>query len=640
MSGYDASIRVNTKVDNSDLGELQKDFNKLEKKLDNLYQKGEKLEALGVDKQSRQWKALVYDVAQTEMALADVEERLKTVNTLNAQKGFGKATESAKKLFKVVNDGSKKSNGLLATMSSRLKGIALSLLVFNWITKGFNAMVQAMKAGFQNLAQYSSDYNKAMSELKSEAAQLKNGLAASLEPIVTTMIPYLSRMISWLNRTIETMGQFLAAMQGKSVYTRAKKQAIDYAKSLNNVSKAAKGALASFDQLNVLNSKEESGDTGGEKVGADAFEEASINPEIYTTLEKVKEVMKIIKPLAIAIGVALLAWKIASFLSGLGVAATAVSTIYSIILAIAGMVMVVASYFNMWQDDVDWEGIIGYVAGLTLAVTGLYKLFGPTAAGIAMIVAGVAGFALALKDMTENGMNAQNMTLLLISTVGILAGVFMAFGSTAAVVVGGIMAAISAIAAMVAMAGNGKEAINALRSVCSNFAQFFKKIFAGDIEGALDSLKNAGKDLANVLVITVESIINCIIKGLNWLIDKINSISFDVPDWVPGIGGSKLSPNISRINEVNLPRLAEGAVIQGGKPFVAILGDQRAGQTNIETPLATMVDAFKQAMSESGKDMGGNYTFVAQLDGRTILKETVRLDQMHYKATGKSLFQH
>lgn len=640
MSGYDASIRVDTKVDNSDLGELQKDFNKLEKKLDNLYQKGEKLEALGVDKQSRQWKALVYDVAQTEMALADVEERLKTVNTLNEQKGFGKATESAKKLFKVVNDGSKKSNGLLATMSSRLKGIALSLLVFNWITKGFNAMVQAMKAGFQNLAQYSSDYNKAMSELKSETAQLKNGLAASLEPIVTTMIPYLSRMISWLNRAIETMGQFLAAMQGKSVYTRAKKQAIDYAKSLNSVSKAAKGALASFDQLNVLNSKEESGGTGGEKIGSDAFEEAKINPEIYTALEKVREIMEIIKPLAIAIGVALLAWEIASFLSGLGVAATAVSTIYSIILAIGGMVIAVASYFNMWQDDVDWEGIIGYVAGLTLAITGLYKLFGPVAAGIATIVAGVAGFALALKDMTENGMNAQNMTLLLISTVGILAGVFMAFGSTAAVVVGGIMAAISAIAAMVAMAGNGKEAINALRGVCSNFAQFFKKIFAGDIEGALDSLKNAGKDLANVLVITVESIINCIIKGLNWLIDKINSISFDVPDWVPGIGGSKLSPNISRINEVNLPRLAEGAVIQGGKPFAAILGDQRAGQTNIETPIATMVDAFKQAMSESGNGSGGNYTFVAQLDGRTIFKETIRQEQMYFDATGESAFQH
>ena len=72
---------------------------------------------------------------------------------------------------------------------------------------------------------------------------------------------------------------------------------------------------------------------------------------------------------------------------------------------------------------------------------------------------------------------------------------------------------------------------------------------------------------------------------------------------------------------------------------MAILGDQPSGQTNIETPLATMVDAFKQAMSETG-GTGGSYTFVAQLDGRTIFKETVRQDQMQYKATGKGAFQH
>ena len=30
MANYDASVRVNTKVNNSDLGKLQKDFDKLE----------------------------------------------------------------------------------------------------------------------------------------------------------------------------------------------------------------------------------------------------------------------------------------------------------------------------------------------------------------------------------------------------------------------------------------------------------------------------------------------------------------------------------------------------------------------------------------------------------------------------------
>ena len=33
---------------------------------------------------------------------------------------------------------------------------------------------------------------------------------------------------------------------------------------------------------------------------------------------------------------------------------------------------------------------------------------------------------------------------------------------------------------------------------------------------------------------------------------------------------------------------------------MAILGDQPSGQTNIEAPLPTIVDAFKQAISEMG----------------------------------------
>ena len=143
MADYDASIRVNTKVDNSDLGQLQKDFDKLERKLEELHKKGDKFEALGVNKQSKQWQALRYDVAQTENALEDARERIQEINELNTGKpesGFSIVRNAANGLFKTIKKGTKQSNGLLVTMGSRLKGIALSLLVFNWISKGFNAM--------------------------------------------------------------------------------------------------------------------------------------------------------------------------------------------------------------------------------------------------------------------------------------------------------------------------------------------------------------------------------------------------------------------------------------------------------------------------------------------------------------------
>ena len=615
MAGYDASIRVNTKVDNSDLGKLQKEFDSINTKLDKLYEKGEKLEALGVDKQGKQWQSLRYDVAQYEAALFDVEERIKEVNGLKTEdsaNGFSKLENSSKKCFRAIQSGTNKSNGLLKTMASRLKGITLSLFVFNWITKGFNAMVSAMKEGFRNLAQYSADYNKSMSDLKSQTAQLKNGLAAAFEPIANMVIPYITQLVSWLNMATDAMSKFLAIIQGKNSYTRARKQMIDYAKSIDTASKSAKSALAPFDDLNVLSKSESaSGNASGELTGSDAFETVQITDEDIKMFDLVKDKLQEILGILLLVGAAMAVFGVGGPLA----------SFVGVLLTIIGLLQFIISYMDAWANGISFDNLHGMLLGLLSVITGIYLLFGPMAAGLALIVGGIALVVLAIKDMIDNGVNAQNCITLAIGLVASLVGIFIVFGGTAAVVVGAIVSVISIFAALISAAGNGEEAIATLKSMFKNFADFFKKIFAGDIEGALDSIKAAGKDFVNIVIIAVESLINCIIKGLNWLIDKINSISFDVPDWVPGIGGKTMGFNIPNINEVDLPRLKDGMVIQGGAPFAAILGDQRFGQTNIETPLPTMVEAFKQALSDmGGLNSGYNGPLYLQIDGKTFAK--------------------
>lgn len=578
--------------------------------------------------------------------LAYAERNLSALNTRQAElmqkqgytaEGFEKAGKSAQKAFSTASNGVKKTNGLIGTLLQRLKGIALSLLVFNWITKGFNTMVSAMKEGFQNLARYSKDYNAQMSALKSSCSQFKNSLAAAFEPIVNMAIPYLVKLINWLIKAADAIAQFMAILQGKSTYTRAKKQNIDYAKSLDTTTKSAKKALAAFDELNVLS--EQGGTTagGGELTGKDAFEEASVNPKMVEMLEKAKKLMEIIKPLAIFIGFVLLAWRISGLLKDLEELSPYLIKAVGIVMLIAGAALMVYNYVKMWKNGVDWEGIVGYVAGLALAVVGLLILFGPIAAGIGLIVGGAAGLILALKDITENGINAQNMTLLLISAGAILAGVFITLGGAATVVVGAVMAVIAAIAGVVAWAGNGEEALATLQDMLGKLGDFVKNVFTGDWKSAFEAIVGFAKDATNMGNIIAESFANGFIKAINAIIDAINSISIDIPDWVPVFGGKKWDgPNIPNWNaQVSLPRLANGAVIQGGKPFAAILGDQSRGQTNIETPLATMIEAFKQAQAENG---GGNYTFVAQLDGREIFRETVRQDRMYQNTHGQSAF--
>lgn len=578
--------------------------------------------------------------------LAYAERNLSALNTRQAElmqkqgytaEGFEKAGKSAQKAFSTASNGVKKTNGLIGTLLQRLKGIALSLLVFNWITKGFNTMVSAMKEGFQNLARYSKDYNAQMSALKSSCSQFKNSLAAAFEPIVNMAIPYLVKLINWLIKAADAIAQFMAILQGKSTYTRAKKQNIDYAKSLDTTTKSAKKALAAFDELNVLS--EQGGTTagGGELTGKDAFEEASVNPKMVEMLEKAKKLMEIIKPLAIFIGFVLLAWRISGLLKDLEELSPYLIKAVGIVMLIAGAALMVYNYVKMWKNGVDWEGIVGYVAGLALAVVGLLILFGPIAAGIGLIVGGAAGLILALKDITENGINAQNMTLLLISAGAILAGVFITLGGAATVVVGAVMAVIAAIAGVVAWAGNGEEALATLQDMLGKLGDFVKNVFTGDWKSAFEAIVGFAKDAVNMGNIIAESFANGFIKAINFIIDAINSLSIDIPDWVPfGWGGKKWSPNIPNWNaQVSLPRLANGAVIQGGKPFAAILGDQPRGQTNIEAPLATIMEAFKQAQRENG---GGTYTFVAKLNEREIFRETVRQDRMYKNTHGQSAF--
>lgn len=103
-----------------------------------------------------------------------------------------------------------------------------------------------------------------------------------------------------------------------------------------------------------------------------------------------------------------------------------------------------------------------------------------------------------------------------------------------------------------------------------------------------------------------ESVVNIVIKGINWLITQLNKIHFTVPDWVPGLGGEYFGVNIPLIPEQHfsrIPALAKGAVIPPNREFLAVLGDQKSG-TNIETPLDTMVGAFRQALAQDG--YGGN----------------------------------
>lgn len=129
-----------------------------------------------------------------------------------------------------------------------------------------------------------------------------------------------------------------------------------------------------------------------------------------------------------------------------------------------------------------------------------------------------------------------------------------------------------------------------------------------------EGIWGAIKSVINTILGGVESMVNGVITALNRMISALNNLSFDVPDWVPGIGGETFGLDIPTVDKVHLPRLASGTVVppRAGE-FAAILGDNKR-ETEVVSPLSTMKQALMEALAESGMS-GGSQQVVIRFEG-------------------------
>ncbi len=277
-------IRVNATVSNQEIVDL------LERRRQ-LISEIKDMEAAGVGLGYQQYEDANRELEEVNGKIKEYRKNLGSV-----PEKFNKMRKSANKAFTAVAQGTKKSSGLLSNFTSRLKGIALSLLIFNWISKGFNAMISGMKKGFENFAGYSDSYAQNIQNMKNAMSTLGNQFAAAFAPIVQMVIPWLTQLINTLSKAMTYVSQFFAVLGGKSTFTKAKQVQDEYNKSLGGTAKAAdkaRGALAKFDDLDVLEKQEDTSGGGGDSdnTGEDMFEEAPIESQFEELAEKAKEVL-------------------------------------------------------------------------------------------------------------------------------------------------------------------------------------------------------------------------------------------------------------------------------------------------------------------------------------------------------------
>lgn len=139
---------------------------------------------------------------------------------------------------------------------------------------------------------------------------------------------------------------------------------------------------------------------------------------------------------------------------------------------------------------------------------------------------------------------------------------------------------------------------------------FMRNVFEGNWDAAWqavsstvssiwDVITNSIKTAINNIIGFVNAMITAIVSALNAVIDAMNSISFDVPDGIPGLGGKHIGFDITHITAPQIPYLAQGAVIPANHEFLAVLGDQSSG-TNVEAPLETIKEALAEVMTAYG----------------------------------------
>ncbi len=167
---------------------------------------------------------------------------------------------------------------------------------------------------------------------------------------------------------------------------------------------------------------------------------------------------------------------------------------------------------------------------------------------------------------------------------------FMSYMKTLGEVVGVVIAGFTAWAVISKVVTGAISLLSAaLNFLAANPIVLVIGLIALLVAGFIEAYKTSEtfRDKINSVVNAVlgffEGLANGVIDAWNAIKHAMNTLHFDIPDWVPGIGGKSFGFNFSDTAHVSLPRLAKGAVIPPNKEFLAMLGDQTRGR-NIETP--------------------------------------------------------
>lgn len=264
----------------------------LNSELERLQARQNELKSAGIGSGYKEFDSNTRRIAKINETLRKYQDELKKTTKEEGRFGVagGKIAGNMKKTEKSVDNAR-------FSMSRMIK----TGLLMNIVMRAFSGVMSGIKAGFDNLAQYSNGTNSCLSVLWGSLIRLQNSLATAFNPILTVITPILSRFIDLISTAITYVGMFFGYLAGNKTYTKALAVQKDYAASLDKTAKstkkatkAAKDYLSPLDEINryTTNKDTDTAPSGSDVNGtpiSKMFEEVPIDaPPIF---EKIKDVL-------------------------------------------------------------------------------------------------------------------------------------------------------------------------------------------------------------------------------------------------------------------------------------------------------------------------------------------------------------
>jgi hypothetical protein len=565
-----------------------------------------KQQEAAVASMEKEWNAMNDKLDKQNAAIREGEAEL---DRMKAKAGeLGKQLGNTGKNAGKIQEGLDKASQGMEAFTKRVKMLAKRALVFTIIARALAA-----------LRDWLADVVAVNGEARDAIAQLKGALLTLAQPLVQIIIPAFTALVKVLATVVSFIANIVSALFGTTA-----KESANAAKSLNDQKNAYKGVggaaksaskqLASFDEINKLSG--EGG--GGSGIILPDFSTAANFAFLDKIADKLKKIgQDIVNPFKDVTGF------IGNVFSGDWGA------------ALDNIINFVSHARILLADLLDFVGyIFGAIIDTIIEKCGLAGTpVGDMLTGIKDIVQGALGLI--------SGILTGDLEKMKQSVIQMLTGVkTFVFGIWDWFKLG-----LTSLLDWLDGKTNGRfheiielaktyvsDVIDGVKQIFGGFIDFLTGVFTLDWEKAWEGIKEIFRGIWNTIVGVLEAAVNLIIKGINWLISKLNSLQIKIPDW---LGGGSFGFNIRPIAELQIPRLAKGAIIPPNREFMAVLGDQKQG-TNIEAP----ADLIRQIVREEINNFGGGEDITIKFTGdlaqlaRVLSPEITRQQRNRQRALG------